>query len=199
MENPYSTENKYTLDLLSHYVYIIHPNRVRIATDSVEMAKSIARRLFCESYELLVENSQIQEAIFEGLGIRTLVRRSNSTPADAAVFPFSFPDRLQPEKEPAIIVACLNAFSYKNLIYPGIVKNTVYTTLSKLTADYTVSSISSLYSPQFIFWWTLAKLVENLNSACYFRLEDLAMQRIIHFGPLWRFSYIVVFTGQIAS
>jgi hypothetical protein len=199
MENPYSTEIRYSSDLLAYFLQKSQAKRVRIATLSNEIAKSIIRRIFYQNYELIVENEGVQQSLLADLGVKSIVHHPDAPPVDAGIFPFSFPQNCQPDDEPFIYVACQNSLSYKSILHPGKAGIPIYQTLGRLSELYSLDSVTGIYSPRFVIFYALAKLVERLNSAWYFRLEDIAMCRIIDFSPLWRLSYIVVFTGRITG
>jgi hypothetical protein len=194
--NPHSAEVHYTIDLMAFYAARSKPGSLRIATLSNEIALAVARRFSDGQCSLIVETLAVQESLSQTLGINASVRYPLEDPADVAIFPFSFPESLSPAGEKQVVVACENAFSYKNLLHPGAVRKSIFRTLKELSPAYSFVDFAGLYSPILVFWLTLAKLVEKRRSSGYFRLEDIAMRRMFHFGPLWRLSYLVVFTGR---
>jgi hypothetical protein len=194
--DPYSTEIRYTLDLLSYALQKLQPRSVRIGTQSIELAMAVVRRIGYQRYSLMVENRTIQKALTDYFEIDTVVLQPSSNPVDAAIFPFSLEEGLSPAEEVNIVIACRNSLSYKSLLYPGLVKGTVYSIMSKVQSSYSLEPLAGLFSPRSIFWWSFAKLVERLNSTYYFQIEDIALSRLIDFGAFWRLSYIVIFTGR---
>lgn len=195
--NPYSAEFRYTIDLMARHVLMAtQAQTVRIASHSAEIAKAVVRRLDCERLILLVESQSIQAEVRISLGVETEVIGEDSPSAEAALFPFSLGSGLVPAGEPIIVAACENALSYKSLLHPGKIKETAFQHLSRLRKSYCLTPLAGLYSPKWMWWLILAKMAERWSSASWFRLEDLAMCSLIEFGPMWRLSYIVVFTGQ---
>ena len=197
--NPHSLELRYTLSLLAYQVQAIRPERVRIATQSPEMAKAMARQLSYAPISLFVDHAGIQQDILEALGLKVFLTESDPVPADVVVFPFSFGVNASPHGEASIVMACENAFSYKSLLYPRQIMGIRHRQWRRLGKEYVLDPVANLYSPRFIFWWTLAKAFETINSAWYFRLEDHAMRRLIDVGPHWRFSFLAVIIGRRAS
>ncbi len=197
--DPRSTEIRYTLDLMAYYLQAMRPRRVRIASRSGEIVKAVVRRLGGMEVSLLVETPGMQALIRDSLGLELRVFEPGTGSADVALFPFSLEEGLRPAGEPAIVVASRNALSYKSLLYPGKVRKTVWGEMAKLRPDYKLEPVCGLYPPQFVLLWALAKGVERLDSAWYFRLEDRAMRRLVEFGPLWRLSYIVLLVGRLAG
>jgi hypothetical protein len=191
---------RYSLDLLMTKLFMItSPGSIRIASNSLEIVKAVVRRLAYHDYFLIVENQAIQKEILGTFGIQTHILESYPHAADVAVFPFSLEEGCKALREPVILTVCHNAFSYKSLLYPRSIRWTVYNEIAKLKADYEIEPYASLYSPRFILRWSLAKAVERLRSSWFFRLEDVAMRRLIDFSPLWRLSYIVVLAGRLSG
>jgi hypothetical protein len=145
---------------------------------------------------ILVESPEIQSAVAGSLGVEVKIAKPGGPVADAALFPFSLEEGMQPDGERTIVAGCYNALSYKSLLYPLSTQGVVFGKLGRLKPGYHLSPMAALYSPRFILWLTLAKLLERWDSAWYFRLEDRAMRHFIETGAMWRFSYIVVFTGR---
>lgn len=194
--NLYSTELRYTLSLLAFHVQGVHPQRVRIASQSTEMVKAFIRQMVCCPVLFYVDSLNIQVNLQETMGLKVLLSDDEETVADIAVFPFSIDDGSLPNGEAIIIVACENPLSYKSLIYPKLISTSIHSQLRCLRNDYRVTPIASLYSLRFIFWSALSKVVETLNPAWYFYLEDYSMRRLIEIKSTWRFSYLAVFIGQ---
>jgi hypothetical protein len=194
--DPYSTEVRYTLDFMMYCLQALQPNSVRIASLSVEVVKAAVRRLCYEQVCLLVENSEIQKAIRDDLGVETNVFDRRSARGDVAIFPFSLDEGLRPAGEPAVVAACENALSYKSILYPKSTRQTIFRQMSALRSAYRLRPIAGLYSPQCMLQWAIAKGVERLSSAWWFRWADRSMDHLIGFGPLWRLSYIVVLVGR---
>lgn len=197
--NAYSTEVRYTLGMMSYYVHSMRPRSVRIATRSAEMAISAVRYLANARLDLIVESVEIQRIIADMFDVAVHVSDRSSEPADLGLFPFSIGEGVAPSGESAIIVAAYNALSYKSLLYPRAVRGTIFGKLMQLRPNYRMDHVVGLYAPSFFFWLTLAKLAERFRSDWYFRLEDIAMRRLIHYGPMWRASYIVVAAGKKAN
>lgn len=197
--DPYSNEIRYTLSLMTYHLSLLQPSSVRIASHSVEMAKSVVRYLSYQPLSIFVETSEIQTAIAHSLGIGVNIINSDNKIADAVLLPFSLEEGAHPDGEATVVAACYNALSYKTLLRPFTVQGTIFNKLQRLKTKYHLTPVGSLFSPRFILWLSLAKLVESWNSELYFRLEDRAMQHFIERGPTWRLSYIVVVTGRVAS
>jgi len=197
--NPFSSEIRYTLGMMAYHLSLARPSSVRIASQSSELVKSVIRYLCYEPSSILVETRAIQTDVAHSLGIMVGVVSDDTIVADTAMFPFSLEEGMQPAGEQTIIAACYNAISYKSLLYPLSKKETIFRQLAGLRPGYQIRPTASLYSPRFILWQALAKLVEHWNSALYFQLEDRAMRQFIESGPLWRLSYIVILTGRRAS
>jgi hypothetical protein len=197
--DPCSTEMRYTLDLMLYALQASEPSSVRIASRSIEVVKAALRRLACMEVALFVEDEAMQAMARDVLGLAVGVSGPGSDPADAALFPFSLNGDVRLPWEPTIVVACENALSYKPLLYPGRVEGTVFGQMRKLKAVYSLEPVAGLYSPRFVLWRFMAQLVGRFDSAWWFRLEDLAMRRLINYGPLWRLSYLVVFAGRASG
>jgi hypothetical protein len=196
--NPHSNEIRYTLGLMMYHLHAARPRSIRIASHSPEMVKSVVRHLCYEDVALAVENSSLQATVAESLGVQVGVV-GQAARADAALFPFSLEEGLRPAGERVLVAACTNGLSYKSLRYPLSVRKTALGTITQLKPTYRLRPVAGLYSPDFIARLALAKLFERWDSARYFRLEERAMRRLIETGPLWRLSYLVVFTGQYAA
>jgi hypothetical protein len=162
----------------------------------MEMVKAVVRQLAYCPFLVYVDSPNIQVSLQETLGLKVYLTEGESSAADVAVFPFSIGEASIPNGEATIVIACENPFSYKSLIYPKQITATIHHQLRLLKNDYRLTPTASLYSPRFMFWWTLAKAVDALNSAWYFRLEDHSMRRLIEIGPQWRLSYLAVFVGR---
>ncbi len=197
--DPYSNEIRYTLSLMAYHLSLVQPSSVRIASHSVEMTKSVVRYLSYQPLSIFVETSEIQTAIAHSLGISVNVINSDNEIADAVLLPFSLEEGAYPAGEETVIAAWYNPLSYKTLLHPFAVKGTIFKKLQKLKTKYHLTPMAGLFSPRFILWLSLAKIVESWNSEIYFRLEDRAMRHFIERGPIWRLSYIVVVNGRVAS
>jgi hypothetical protein len=196
--NPYSTEIRYTLDLMAFHTHAVKPDVVRIATRSVEMSKAVIRRIGWEPYAFVVETPEVQAALRDCFEIESEILNPGDRGADVGLFPFSTSDDLDLEVQSYVVSACYNALSYKTLLYPKIDKRTVFNSFSKFKkVGYKLNPVAGLYSPGFIALWFLAVVAERFHSPLHFQLVDKAMFRLIHYGALWRFSYIVVFTGGL--
>jgi len=194
--NPYSNEIRYTLSLMAYHLNLAQPSSVRIASNSVEMVKSVVRYLSNQGLSIFVETPEIQATIADSLGVIVNVAHKGDEVADAVLLPFSLEEGLHPQGEEMVIAASYNALSYKTLLHPFAGKGRIIKKLRKLKKSYLLTPAAGLFSPGFILWLSLAKVVERLDSALYFQLEDHAMHHFIERGPMWRFSYIVVFTGR---
>jgi hypothetical protein len=197
--DPYSNEIRYTLGLMAYHLSLAQPSSVRIASPSVEMVKSVIRYLNDQSLSIFVETKEIQHAIADSLGVDVDVVMGGNEITDAVLLPFSLEEGFHPRGEKTIIAACYNALSYKILLHPLSVKGTIFQKLQRLKKNYRLNSAAGLFSPKFVLWLSLAKLVERWDSARYFQLEDRAMQHFIERGPMWRLSYIVLVTGRATS
>ncbi|WP_129672184.1 hypothetical protein [Candidatus Chloroploca sp. Khr17] len=194
--NPYSNEVRYSLGLMLHHLDAARPRRVRLATHCVEMARSAARFLCHSQLTLEVESATIRDALGEIPKVAAEVRDPQRSPADAALFPFSLEEGLRPAGEPLLVAASYNGLSYKRLLYPRQRRPGIFATMAALRPAYCTQPLAGLYSPRFILGLALAKMLEGRDSARYFAQEDRTMRRLIDTGPLWRFSYIVIFTGH---
>ncbi len=191
--NPYSTEIRYTLDLMGSMLHAQQPQSVRVYTDSVEMAKASVRRLAATNYRLFVDTPEICAAIQTSLGVDVEV--AGTAPVDAAFVPLARQGQALPH-ERMMVAAVHNAFSYKSLLYPGIARTTAFSTLARARRSYQVEQVVGMFSPRFIALLALAHVAGRRNEAAYFRLNDLAMQYVYEHGPLWRLSYVVIFSGH---
>jgi hypothetical protein len=196
--NPHSAEIRYSLGLAGSYLAVTNPARVRIASNSIPLVQAVVRHLCYSPFSLAVDHPSIQSALRDSLGVETTITNSEHEPADAALFPFSLQEGVRPAGEKTLVVLAENALSYKSLICPGKVRGTVFSELAGLRGHYRMQPVAGLYTPNFIFWWTLAKALERIDSARYFRFEDRAMNRLIGYGSVARFSYIVVLLGERA-
>ena len=194
--DPYSTEARYTLDILAARLARLHPRSVRIATSSVGLAESAARRLACLGAQLHVDDKDIQQALATSLALETSLANPGNPVADVVLFPFSLEEGSKPANERFLFAACHNGLSYKSVIAPRTLRVRAAREMAKLARDYRIRPIAGLYSPRFIVKWAAAKAMERIDSAWYFRLEELAMRDLIDFGPSWRLSYIVTFAGK---
>jgi hypothetical protein len=190
--NPYSTEIRYALDFMGYLLHTKQPRSLRISSDSVEMVKAVVRRLGMDGYRLFVDSQEICTAVQPSLDIEVAV--AGDEPAEAAFFPFSLNGTGLPQ-ERMIVAAVHNAISYKSLLYPGTVRTTAFGTLARVKRHYRVEQVIGMYPPRFIALLALAHLAGRRSSSAYFRLSDLAMQYLYDFGPMWRFSYVVIFAG----
>jgi|SRR5581483_6069112 len=191
--NPYSIETRYMLDIMCYQLHAHRPRSVRIASDSVEMVKAVGRRLAFEKYQMFVPDEEMRDAVRASLGLE--VQIAGNALADAALCPFSISAKALPAEQ--LIVASLkNALSYKSLLRPGSVGTMAFRTMARVRNRYHIQDVIGLYPPRFIAVWTLANAMERWNAAAYYRLSDIAMQHLYEFGPLWRLSYVVVFTGK---
>jgi hypothetical protein len=190
--DPYSNEVRSTVDLMLYYLMQTHPRRVRIASHSSALAQVIARRLCYTPLKLYVEHQDIQATLRETLAVEAQVIEQGIEPADIAIVPAFLEEDMRLMGEPWIVATCFNAWSYKNLLYPGAARHTIAMHLAALRSSYHLEAVAGLFSPRFLFWLTLAQGAERLSSAWYFYLNDYAMRRLIDYGPLWRLSYLVV-------
>ena len=197
--NPHSNEVRYTLGVMAYQLSLAQPESVRIASHSTEIVKSVMRYLCCDQVSIRVESPEIQAAIVDAFGRRVEVTEPGCAPADAALFPLSLEEGAQPAGEATIVVACRNSLSYKSILHPGATHGTAFGIPTRLRRAYDLRPVAGLYSPQFVLWLALAKIVERWSSAWYFRLEDRAMSRLITSGAMWRLSYIVVAAGPSAG
>jgi len=197
--DPYSNEIRYSLSLMAYHLNLVRPSSVRIASHSVEIVKSVVRQLSYQPLSIFVETHEIQTALADLFGVMANVTQNRNEIADAVMMPFSLEEGLRPRGEEIVIAACYNALSYKTLLHPLAAKETISKKLRTLETNYLVIPVAGLFSPSFILWFTLAKVVERFDSALYFQLEDHAMHHMIERGPWWRLSYIVIVTGQAAS
>ena len=194
--NPFSNQVRYTVGLMATHRMRRCCSPCGVASRSTEMVKSVVRHLCYEDMSILVENAEIQSAVAGSLGVEVGIAMPGGPVADAALFPLSLEEGMQPAGERTIVAGCYNALSYKSLLYPLSMQGTVYGKLARLKPHYHLSVVGALYSPRFVLWLALAKLLERRHSAWYFRLEDHAMHHFVESGALWRFSYIVVVTGR---
>lgn len=194
--DPYAIDIRYTLGLMAQQLHAAQPRTVRIASYSAELVKAAVRQLCCSPIDIFVETAAIQAEVRETLGVDVAIGQPAQGPADAALFPFSLGQGAQPAGEHTIIAAFHNALSYKSIVQPGRTAATIFGQLARLKSDYRLRSLAGLYSPRFIALLACAHLARRWDSAWYFRLEDYAMRHLIEFGPLWRFSYIVVASGH---
>jgi hypothetical protein len=195
--DPYSFEIRYSLDFMIYQLFKnCSPQKIRIVSNSLEIVESIIRRLSCRKYSFIVQNRDLQVAITKKFRIQPQVFNYDDIPADVALFPFSQGDIIRTNGEASIIAVCWNSLSYKSLLYPKLIQGNIYNKMNRFRHSYQLKSIAGLYSPNFIIRLGLAKVAEYFNSSWYFGLEDMALRRLIDFSPLWRFSYIVIFTGK---
>ena len=197
--DPYSTEVRYSLDLMAMYAQAAQPRRARIASRSKEIVRAFVRRLAFAGIELTVDGSEVQADVREAFGVETALSDSGIDEADVALFPFSLEEGVELRGEPRLVVACRNALSYKSLLYPGKVRQTAHRQVAELRPEYRLSPVAYLYPPRFVFWWALAKAVERLDSSWYFMLEDRAMRRLVGRGLAWHLSYVVLFHGRASA
>ncbi|MGH2371771.1 MAG: hypothetical protein ACRDI2_26665, partial [Chloroflexota bacterium] len=115
--------------------------------------------------------------------------------ATAAVVPFALAEAAAVPPAPLTVVVERNARSYKSLLAPGRVRLTAGDVERWLQARGRVSARAGVMGPDFIALWGLALLAGPRRPDWHFRLNDLAMQRIINTGPLWRYGYVVVVAG----
>lgn len=194
--DPYSNEIRYSLAVVAHALSTARPRSVRIASNSVEMVKAVVRTLACDEYALVVETRELRDAVEAWFGGAVEVRGSDGRVADAAVFPFSLEDGFEPAGEKTVVAACYNTLSYKTLLGSRHLKGSVFGKRERLNRTHRTTVVAGLFSPVFVALIGVGKLIERLDSALYFRVEDMAMRRLIDIGPWWRLSYIVVLTGQ---
>lgn len=192
-----SIEVRYTCDLLAAQLAAFGPQPIRIATKRLDLALALARRLAWQSQPLLVECRTLRDVIHQQLDLE--VGLVGEVHHSLAVFPFSIEEGLRPTGEQTLLVACRNGLSYKNLIYPGAVRSTVFGTIGRLRPAYSMRPICALYPPSFIGHWLLALLLGKLSAPLHFRLGQQALDRLIDWGPLWPLSYIVLLAGDYAG
>lgn len=190
--NPYSTEIRYTLDLMGYMLHKQKPRSVRIGSASIEMVKAIVRRLVGSDYRLFVDTQELRTAVRAALGIEVEV--AGTEIAEAALLPLSFEGTSLP-RERMIVAAVHNALSYKSLLYPGTVRTTALSTLAQVRRQYHVEQVVGIYPPRFIALLALAHIARWRSAATFFRLSDVAMRHLYDFGPMWRLSYVVAFSG----
>jgi hypothetical protein len=191
--NPYSTEIRYMLDLMGYMLHKQKPRSVRIGSASIEMVKAVVRRLAGDDYRLLVDTQDLRAAVRSTLDIEVEV--AGTEIAEAALLPLSLESTSLP-RERIIVAAVHNALSYKSLLYPGTIRTTALGTLGQVRRQYHVDRVVGIYPPRFIALLALAHVARRRSAAAFFRLSDLAMQYLYDFGPMWRLSYVVAFTGQ---
>jgi hypothetical protein len=194
--DPHSNEIRYSMSLVGLEVAALAPRTVRIASHSPELVRAVVRYLACGGYRLIVDTPELQLAVAETLGVAVEVRDGQDPPADCAVLPLGLDEGSRAAGEAAIVVVCHNAISYKSLLRPRAVRGTVTGTMRRLRAHYEVRVVGGLFSPRFIALLALAKVTERWIPALHFRLEGLAMTRLVELGPLWRLSYVVVLGGR---
>jgi hypothetical protein len=197
--HPNSIELRYTLGLASTQLGMRRPETVHLAGASTELALAAVRamgQVDCGLRELRVDSLEVQEALGETFGLAPSLEEDCPLPADFGLYPFTTVAEAARARETAIAVACENSVSYKSLIYPGSVPASAFRYFSALRPKYSLSAAASLYTPKFIALWWLAKVAQRLDSSLYFRWEDYAMRRLVGYGPVWRFSYLVVIVGR---
>jgi hypothetical protein len=197
MVDPVSIEVQAGCDLLAYHIAKAQPAAIRIATHSAELALAMARRLYPLRCQLLVENAAISTLLNKKLGIESELASAHN--AEAAVFPFSLEAGLRPQGEALVVAACRNSLSYKSVRYPGSLRHTIFATINALRPAYHVQPVGSLYAPPFVAWWLLAALVGRWSAPGYFGWRQQAFDRLIHYGPLWALSYVVLLRGQYAA
>lgn len=197
-QDPYLPENRYSLDLMLFHLHQIQPRpkSIRIATPSVELAKAALRRLDSPGMAIIVDSAQIQAELKQVFNVSTCLREELPSPPEVTLCPFSLEHGVDLYGANHIIAASRNLLSYKKILYPRFAAPTILSIFNQLSHSYQITPLAGLYSPRFVFRWALAKSIERLSSAWYFRLEDQAMQSLIEFGWLWRLSYIVVYAAR---
>jgi hypothetical protein len=193
--NPYSTEVRYSLDLMGQLLQAQKPHSVRIYSDSAEMVKAVVRRVAFDDYRLFVNTPALREAVQASLGLEVDIAVAGAEPAEAALFPLSPPGASLP-RERILVAAVRNALSYKSLLYPGTVRTTAFGTLARVRRHYQIEQVVGMYPPRFIALLARAHLARRRSASEYFRLSDRAMQYLYEFGPMWRLSYVVIFAGH---
>lgn len=194
--HPHSIEIRYSLSLVACQLGLVQPKSLHIGTESVPIATAVIRQLGRNTCVVRVDNQQVQHAIQDTFGVVPLLDANDEMPADFGIYPFVSVKQVAYAREEVVAVVCENASSYKNLLYPGKVPEFVFRYLAVLRQNYFVTPVASLFTPKFIVIWTFAKILERLDSAFYFRLEDYAMRRLIGYGPMWRLSYLVILAGK---
>jgi hypothetical protein len=194
--HPHSIGIRYSLGIVAYQLNVARPKSVHLGTESAEMATAFIRQLGQDAYTVRVDNPRIQRSVQEMFGMIPSLESNYSTPADLGVYLFAPVAHVAQAREEAIAVACENAISYKSFFYPGNVHRTVFHYIAALKRNYSVTSAANLFAPKFVVLWAAAKMLERLDSALYFRLEDFAMCRLIEYGSMWRLSYIVVLFGR---
>jgi hypothetical protein len=160
---------------------------------STEMVKAVVRRLAAAGPRLFLSTQAMRAVVQESLGLDVEV--AGPEPAEAAFCPLVI-DRNSLTSERIIVGALHNAISYKSLMYPGAVRTAAPGMLTRVRRHYQVEQVVGLYPPRMILLLALAHLARRWSSPAYFRLSDRSMQYLYEFGPMWRFSYIVVFSGH---
>jgi hypothetical protein len=188
----YSTEVRYTLDIMGYLLSLRRPRTVRICADSPELVMAIVRRLALDGYELLVGDEGLRAEVEGALGVKVSV--AGPAPADAAFCP-SLGDHPSPA-ERVVVGATTNAMSYKTVRAPGSVKHTAVQVLRVVRQTHEVKHVVGLYPPRFVALLGAARAAGIRSSADYFRLSDRAMRHIFAFGPAWRVSYIVAMLAE---
>jgi poly-beta-1,6-N-acetyl-D-glucosamine synthase len=194
--DPHGNEIRYALAQAGQVVAGAQPITVRIASRSPEVVRAAVRQLSACDYRLVLETEELRQSVADWFGLTAEVRGERATPADVALLPFSLEEGMRPAGEATVVAVCHNALSHRGLLGRGGPGGTVFQKLAILDQTYDTRAVSGILSPLSIALFGLANLLERWSSSLHFRVEDLARQRIVEPGPLWRVSSVVIIAGR---
>ena len=188
-------EGHYSLDMACFLLHNQHPTSVRICSDDPEIVKAAVRRLGWVSGKIFVDSAILAEKLGELAQSPVEPYQANS-PTDAVLLPFSRTAYSEPPLAPFIVTVSYNALSYKSLLYPGITHDTVVKTLRWLRQAYQIGRKVGLFTPRFLFDWSLSQAAGARQPQIHFRAGQRAVDNLYSSGRFWWTGYILVISAH---
>lgn len=191
--NPQALDNHYGLDLACQSVFRLRPSSVRICTPEPALVVAVLRRLGRLGAELFVENDSLANAVAAVLGERPQVDASMH--ADVALVPFARQMYAEPPDARHLVLLGYNALSYKSLLAPGKIRDTLPAQMRWMARRYQISERVGMFTPGFITRWAISAAAGPRIPELHFRAGQQAMDRIYTTGAFWWTGYVTLLSG----
>jgi len=193
--DPHSIIGQYGLDLACGLIYRKKPQSLYVQTDELPIARAVVRRFLGCFDEVLVDRIEIAQSISTDYHI--LARVYNQSEVEAAILPFSRKRWPTPPNAELVVVVAENSISYKSLILPGRVPDSVVAVRRWLAQTHSIQECWGILDPVFIGRIAISKLAGHRIPTLHFWASQRALDNIYVTGLRALVSHITLLTGSL--
>lgn len=192
--NAIGMEVRYSFDMACLLLYQQRPQNVRIYCDNSDLVRAAVRRLGWVTGTIYVDSELIAVPLRDIPNVSIEVADDAAT-IDAALFLFSREQYDAPPSAKTVVTVVDNRLSYKQLLYRRQVYDVSLSVARWLQQTHAITRRVGLFTPPFLYKWTLAQYFDKRDSAKHFQWGQRAMDSIYSESPLWWTGYLSVICG----